>query len=306
MPVLEEKVSEEVRQRYETKETFDLIEGFLVRQPQLSSTKALAFEQHIAAKTAKVSERDRGLGVIAVRLCELKNRYLLLRQVMETKLANLVRSMIYGLNNHDYVLLALCSRALVEDAALLSYIVQQARKEDVEALHGLYGRSLYSTRFFAEEGLVDTVNVLTLVDQHLSTDIAEVKEYYSFLSDFVHPGFASNVPISDERLGEGITGPSVEQKKAAVEKVLQITGVMMKYLDHKLEDLASVGMAIEDDVQKALHPATTLDRFPGWKPEPVKRQPAKWQPPEEPVKVARGPLGGAVFFTKKGKTWLRY
>jgi len=306
MQVPAAKVMEEVRQKYEAKETFDLIEQFLVKQSQLGSTKALAFEQHIAEKTAKVSERDKELGAIALRLFQLKNRYLLLHQVMETKLANLMRSMIDGLNNDDYVLLGLCSRALVEHAAFLSYIVQQARSEDIEALQGLYGRSLYSARFFAEEGLVDTIEVAALVDEYLSTDIAGVKEYYSFLSDFVHPGFASNVPISDERLGEGITGPSLEQKKAAVEKVLQITGVMMKYLDHKLEDLASLAMTIEDDLQKALGPVTTPDSFRDKKRELAKPQPAKWQPPEEPVKVLPGRLRGAVFFNRKGRPWLKY
>lgn len=306
MQVLVEKVREDIRQKYNAKEVFNLIEEFLVKQSRLSSTKALVFEQQISDRTAKLSQEDAKLGTLATNLYKLKNQYLLLYKVMETKFVHLVRAMVDALNKEDFLLLALCSRSLVEHAAFISYLVRQARVEEVEALFDLYGKSLYSTRFFGQEGLVDTLNLLSMVDESLSIDSEETKECYSCLCDFVHPAFSSNVMIFDEKPGEGTMGPSPEQKKAAVEKVLQAVGTAMRFLDYEADSFASVGITIEDYIQKTVRPGTTPESLVDMRPAPAKPRVERPRQAEEQASLRHGPFGGATFFNRNGKTWLRY
>ena len=178
MQVLRERIREEIRQKYDAKEVFDAIEEFLVKQSQLTSTKALAFEQRIADRTGELARKDAQLGAVAINLYRLKNQYLLLYKVMEAKCVHLVESMIYALNKEDYLLLALCARSLVEHAAFLSYLVQEAKTEDIESLYSLYGKSLYSTRYFGQEGLVDVIDLLNMVEERLPADGNHIKECY--------------------------------------------------------------------------------------------------------------------------------
>lgn len=295
METVVDKVRNEVRGQYETKETFDLIEAFLQKRAHLVLPGGLTFEKQIAEKTARISQRDEERGALALRLYELKNQYLFLYQAQQTRLVRQVRLIISGINSDNFLLLALGSRSLIEDAAFLSYLIREARKDDMESLRALYGRSLYSNRFFGEEGLVDAVSALALVDEHLPADIEEVKEYYNCFSDFLHPGFAGSVVVSGEKLEEGITSPTVEQRKAAVVKLLQMTGVVIKYLDQVTDDFASIGTTIEEHLQKAIRPAAARLSFLGQKAESA----------EPGVAAASGP-GKTIFFNKKGKPWLKY
>jgi len=306
MQVLRERIREEIRQKYEAKEVFDAIEEFLVKQSQLTSTKALAFEQRIADRTAELARKDAQLGAVAINLYRLKNQYLLLYKVMEAKCVHLVESMIYALNKEDYLLLALCARSLVEHAAFLSYLVQEAKTEDIEALYILYGKSLYSTQYFGQEGLVDVIDLLNMVEERLPADGNYIKECYDSLADFVHPAFSSNVMIFDELAGEEMIGPSVEQKKAAIEKVLRTVGTAIGYLDNKAEAFASVGMTVESHLQKTLKTGAMPERLVDERPAPAKKPIERPKPPGEEPGLRRGPFGGAIFFNRKGKTWLKY
>ena len=102
------------------------------------------------------------------------------------------------------------------------------------------------------------MNVLTLIDKYLSSEIRDIRKYYDYLSDFAHPNFGSNVLISSGALGEGIIDPSIEEKKEIVENILQITGIIIKHLNNKVWGFASLGIMIHNYLQKALYPQTTL------------------------------------------------
>jgi len=273
MDASQEKIREEIKQKYRTKETFELIEKFLEKQSQLSLIKKISFEKELKEKTKDILAKKREVGIIAVSLCRLKNQYLYLNRIIETKLTYLMKSMIFGVNNDNHLLLALCSRSLIEHAASLSYLIEQTNRllertkgvteyktinEALEEIYNIYRKIFYGTRFFKNEGLVEATNVLTLIDKYLLPEIKDVRKYYDYLSDFVHPNFGSNVLVSSGELGEGIIDPSIEEKKEIVESILQITGGIIKYLDYKGLDFASLGILIDNYLQKALHPTTTL------------------------------------------------
>ena len=123
-----QKIKEEVKQKYRTKETFDLIENFLEKQSQLSLIKKISFEKELKEKTKDIFAKERELSIIAISLCRLKNQYLFLNRVIETKLVYLMQSMIFGLNNDNHLLLALSSRSLIEHVASLAYLIERMRK----------------------------------------------------------------------------------------------------------------------------------------------------------------------------------
>ena len=269
----EEKIKEEIKRKYRTKEAFELIEKFLEEQSKHSLIKRISYEKELKEKTKNVHIKEKELGVIAVKLCVLKNQYLFLYRIIETKLIYLVRSIIFGLNNSNHLLLALCSRSLIEHCAALSYLIERTDKilkrtkgiteyktinKNLEELYNVYRKIFYGTRFFKNEGLVDAVNVLTQIDSYLSSEIKNVRKYYDYLSDFVHPNFGSNVLVSSGGLGEGIIDPPIEEKKEIIENILQITSIIIKYLSYKVLDFASLGIRIDNYLQKALHTTTTL------------------------------------------------
>ena len=319
-----ERLRDEVRQRFATQETFDRIESFLLRQQQLTSTEEPPYVQQIEEKTAPIFQKDEELGEVAVTLCRLKNQYLLLHHALQSKLINLMRSMVYGLNNSDYLLFALVSRSLIEHVACLSYLVQQSDrildgaegsgpgtplKAALDQLLGLYGKAFYGNRFFGNEGLGDSMDAVALVKEFISPDIRESAQYYNSLSDFVHPCFASSVLIAAFKLGEGTVGPSLGEKKAAVERILQITGPVISTLEQRLQDFALVGNRIDAHQRKSLQPAATLEGLVVRKVERVEPVEAPQEPPKEPPKEPARPkpsTTGAIFFTKKGKPWLKY
>ena len=123
-----QKIKEEVKQKYRTKETFDLIENFLEKQSQISLIKKISFEKELKEKTKDIFAKERELSIIAISLCRLKNQYLFLNRVIETKLVYLMQSMIFGLNNGNHLLLALSSRSLIEHVASLAYLIERMRK----------------------------------------------------------------------------------------------------------------------------------------------------------------------------------
>ena len=270
---IKEKIREEIKKKYKTKETFELIEKFLEKQSQLSLIKQISFEKELEEKTKDILAKERELGIIAVSLCRLKNQYLFLYRIIKTKLTYLMRSMIWALNNDNHLLLALCSRSLIEHIASLSYLIEWTNKilekikgnteyksinENLEELYTIYRKIFYGTRFFKNEGLVEAMNVLTLVDKYLSSEVKDVRKWYDYLSDFVHPNFGSNVLVSSGDLGEGIIDPSIEEKKEIIENILQITGIMIKYLNYKVWHFGALGMMIDNYFQKAIHPEITL------------------------------------------------
>lgn len=223
-----QKIKEEVKQKYRTKETFDLIENFLEKQSQLSLIKKISFEKELKEKTKDIFAKERELGIIAISFCRLKNQYLFLNRVIETKLVYLMQSMIFGLNNGNHLLLALSSRSLIEHVASLAYLIERTRKilektkgcteyksinENLKKLYTIYRKIFYGTRFFKNERLVEAMNVLTLIDKYLSSEIRDIRKYYDYLSDFAHPNFGSNVLVSSGALGGGIIDPSIEEKK---------------------------------------------------------------------------------------------
>jgi len=306
METAEERIREETRQQYETVRTFELMGRLLQKQSELSLTRTLSFEREVEKKTADVLSKDSELGRIAVTVYRLRNQYLFLYQIVERKVTYLVKSMIDALNNDDHLLLALCSRSLVEHAASLSYLVERTNgilgriegkkeyksiNEDLEELYTIYERRFYGTRFFETEGLVDDVNVPALVDEYLSPEIKDINEYYAYLSDFVHPNFDSNVLASSSGLGQGITDPSIEEKKGIIDNILRIASIIVEYLEHRIESFASSGMVIDAYLQKALQPATRPETFFVKPPTEFEREDTSKQP--------------ATFFTKEGKVWLR-
>ena len=125
METAQERISRETKQQYETVRTFELMGKLLQKQSELSLTRTLSFKREVEEKTADVLSKDSELGRIAVTVGRLRNQYLFLYQIVETKLTHLVKSMIDALNNDDHLLLALCSRSLAEHAASLSYLVKQ-------------------------------------------------------------------------------------------------------------------------------------------------------------------------------------
>ncbi|MFC1999820.1 hypothetical protein ACFLXE_03565 [Chloroflexota bacterium] len=308
MQITGEKIREEIRQKYDAKEVFDTIEEFLEKHSQLGSKKVPAFEQQMTKQMANLADKDAKLSAVVADLQKLKNQFLFFYRLMEVKCVRLVESMIYAINKEDYLLLALCARSLVEHAAFMSYLVREAKTEDIEELYTLYGKSIYSTRYFGQEGLVDVINLLDMVEEHLSANGDYVKEINDLLADFAHPAFSSNVLIVDELPGEDMLGPSVEQKKAAIEKVLNTVGTAVRYLDHKIEGFISVGTTVESTLQKTLESATLPDSLIDKKPASDKKpeHPRGWQPTKEEPKIERGPFGGAVFFDKKGRIWHKH
>lgn len=275
METLEEKIREEIKQKYRTKKTFELIEKFLEKQSELSLIKKISFEKEIKQKTAEILSKEREIGKIAINLCKLKNQYLFLYRIIETKLTYLIKSIIYGLNDDNHLLLAFCSRSLIEHAASICYLIERTEKilektkgcntykkidKNIKQLFDVYKKIFYGTKFFKDkgEGLIDAIDVGTLRRDYLAKEIENINDAYSYLCDFVHPNFGSNILVSSGDLGEGIVDPPIEEKKEIIENILRITGNIIEYLDYKVCDFASLGIMIDSYLQKALHPTTTL------------------------------------------------
>ncbi|RLD17241.1 MAG: hypothetical protein DRI36_04350, partial [Caldiserica bacterium] len=212
------------------------------------------------------------IGAIYVELCILKNQYVFIWLIIKTKIKYLMDTLIYSLNNDNHLILALISRSLIEHAASLSYLLKwtQSKLEElsgledyedinkiIENLCEVYKKIFYGTRFFKKEGLVEAVNVLTLID-YLSKEIKDIRKYYDYLSDFVHPNFGSNVLVISGELGEGVVGPSIEEKKEIVEGILQIVGGVIEYLRYKIFDFTRLGLMINNYLQRVLHPEIDL------------------------------------------------
>jgi hypothetical protein len=269
----ENNVREEVKKKYKNQEAINLVEQFLKTQSKVGLSRKVSLEKELKEKTDDLLAIKRELGIIAVSLCRLKNQFLFLNLIITTKLTHLIRSIVFALNDNNPLLLALCSRSLIEHAASLSYLMERNNKmlnkakaskdyksvsDSLEELHAVYRKMFYGTRFFKKEGLIESVNVKTLYETYLSKEIINAVNYYDYLSDFVHPNFGSNILISSGELGEGIIDPSIEEKKEIIENILQITGILIKYLSQKVWDFANIGVTLDNVLQKAINPKTTL------------------------------------------------
>jgi hypothetical protein len=276
------KILERIKPHYKTQNTFAVLEEFLEKQPLLQSTQ-ISIQKELQEKAAQILSQAPELGRLAVALCQLKNQYLYLYYVLQTKLRYLVLSIVHAINTDNHLSLALCSRSLLEHAATLSFLVEQtgtvvealtkseqypAFSKELDGLRSTYSKMFYGTRFFKNPGLMDAVSVGQLIKKHLSAEIKDVQMMYAFLCDFVHPNFGSNILVSTGHLGDGVIDPPMEAKQDLVEQILVITGILVSYLQHKVVDFSSLGILIDDSLAKTLHVSSNLaDIFQTRRPE---------------------------------------
>ncbi len=252
---------------------FDQLEDFPARWSALAPppvSEAKEFDRY----AHWLSQRNDDLAKVVRDLIHTKNAFFFVFWVVDAKILHLTRSLIFAFNSDNALLIALCSRSLLEHAASLSYLFRRTgtlldalpranTKEKIAAplleLQAIYQKLFYGTRFFKKEGLVDAVHVLKLIDNYLEKEFPNAKNAYDYLSDFVHPNFGSNFLVSEGKLGEGVIGPSVGVKKQVVERIATISSGLLQFIFNKGIAFGGFGSTLDDYLGRATSAGTTLN-----------------------------------------------
>jgi hypothetical protein len=212
-----ERVEDHVRAAFPGTALFDQLEDFPARWSQLAPPP-LSTETEIARHDRYLAAADEAVATVAKDVIRTKNGFMFAFFVLDAKILSLAKSLIFAFNSQNPLLIALASRSLLEHAASLSYLTRRTATqldalrgattvsrivEPLSALRETYRKLFYGTKFFKIEGLVDAIHVHSLIDDYLAKEISQARDYYDYLSDFVHPNFGSNLLVSSGELGRG-------------------------------------------------------------------------------------------------------
>jgi hypothetical protein len=269
------KFSEEIKKRYDYRETLDMIERYAVENHKFPVQTNVYMEKDVQRKSEKFRDKEEELGAIAVEMCYLKNLYCLLHQALDARLMDFTMATIFCLNTDNIICFALVTRALMENAALTAFLCKQSfekiesieRTCDCKLIRGeLKGLRKKYERIFHRSGLksgwlTDNVEAKTLIQSHLSRDIESAVDAYELISDFADPCFGGSAVLPWVDQGSGMTGKYTGQQLDIINRIISIYGKTFLCYSFRLMELMDIVYKLDNYIKKALMPTTTLENI---------------------------------------------
>lgn len=265
---MDDKFSSQTKTFLDNNPALKLIEEFTWIQNQskeIPGLTAISFSTEINQRSQSITLLDKERGTLSIELIRIKNQFIHCYRTFETKLNYITKAKIYALNNNNFLVFANCARGLVEHAASISFQLKKGNqcltnlsstkglseaKNFLKEYHDHLNKLFYGTRFFKQEGLLEAIGVLSLIDNYLAKEIKSIREYYDFLCDFVHPNFGSNIIVTSGTLAEGVIDPPFEQKKEIVMQILKGVGRVYEYLNDTAVDFSKIGINFDNFIEK--------------------------------------------------------
>lgn len=276
---MDREISASTKNLHDNHQVFETIERFIEKEDEIKrifGQETISFDLEVNRKANQIKSVERENGLLAIELIRVKNQYLYCFRTIVTKLKYLSSANIYALNHNNFLVLASNCRNIIEQIAALVYQIRKGN-ECIDSLQKVtnttevrkaitdyqdtLNKVFYGTRFFKQDGLVDAINVLTLIDKYLTKELGEVRRFYDFLSDFVHPNFGSNILVTSGVLAAGVVDPPYEEKKEIVKQVLNGTQTLYTFLDEKIINFSKIGIQLEDYLAKVLNRDLTFGQI---------------------------------------------
>jgi hypothetical protein len=205
---------------------------------------------------------------ISSLLIENKNKLLFIIRVLQTKMLYLALALIENLNNRNYLVFALCTRALFEQAGFVNQIyikttpqirslinldnhekVYSLLKKNIEILDSYF----YCSKYFnnVKQNRQKSINVMELID-NLTIINSKAKNIYDFLSEFVHPNYGSNLFVYEGTFGEGIIDPPIQQNIELIEEIIESCIEIIAIINNRFYDVMRHVIIFNDYIDKSL------------------------------------------------------
>jgi len=269
------KFSKATKEKYNI-ENLHIIERFLSNQYEFALIKQVSSSKEIEKKANRIIKKNKQIGSIAINLIRIKNQFLFIFRILQTKLIYLLNSMIDSLDHDNHLSFALCARSLLEHAGTISFIYKKIEstintlkrqsnynkiQEILERLNESLSKVFYGTRFFKDEHLTKAIHTNELIKDHLEKELPNAWQVYEFLSDFVHPNYGSNLLVSHGYFGDGVIDPPIQEKKEIIDRMILLTAGLIDYVDDSFSNYGKFGILIDGYIEKALHPHIKIENI---------------------------------------------
>ena len=218
------------------------------------------FDAVFSRSSDSSSVADVELTLFVERLKAIARNVFFLERVISSKICLIVQGANSSLQQENLLVLAYCTRALVEHAASAAWLQEKCEKFERELsdknnpkiLNGLFEKFEGRLRdfYFNNDGKGQLVHVNEMLEV-LSHRVPNQAEIYNRLCDYLHPNYGSNLMVSSGELGTGRLNQGVlwriEDAENLVTTCIRVISVIKKIND----DIGFALVSLKDLVDRA-------------------------------------------------------
>lgn len=253
----------------------DAAETFLAEHLELHPFKEIR-DQLDRAKSALASVSDDAVRELARRLARCTHDAFFMGQVCSWKFFHLVRAFLSSLKSNNAVSLAAITRSMVEHVASLAFTCD-ALENLKRSIDGQNSKAKISTALeraeqrlkrsyygyspkWKEEDKLEAIHVEDCLDV-LEKQVADIRDVYAYLCEYVHPNHGSNRMVSHGELGLGNLEPDPTELATTTDKIANYgVNAIATFSDVEI-DIAKLCIVIDDLASRAKGRGVTLGNW---------------------------------------------
>lgn len=210
----------------------------------------------------RLQEVTEPLKKVAQRLLTIQGQFYFLIQVCWWKIDYIAEATLHAIQAQNPISLAHNTRALIEHAASLTFIVAsidelrthldgQGSEEKINKALGdaevvlrrsYFGRSHKKAAKKEDRAPHIESECLKAMERHMKS----VKEDYDFLCEYVHPNYGSNELVSTGKLGSGRLCPPPDFHRPTLERFYQLCSATIEYVKSGTLDWVDVVLQLQE------------------------------------------------------------
>jgi hypothetical protein len=215
-------------------------------------------------------------GRLSSRVASVARAFFFLLRVNETKVHLIAQALISAAEQENSLVFAAMTRSLIEHLAAINYqkdrlvmlvttLAGQSQPNKIDRIldqaHESAKRSYYGKNPKGQDVGEKAYTIADLMES-LQKQVPDIGDVYSYLSDFVHPNWGSNLIVSTGELGKGDLNPPLQFHHAILRKVCGYCILALREIEDTSKEATYHLVALQDVVDRALLPgATTASLF---------------------------------------------
>jgi len=210
------------------------------------------FEDFDAAMAAMQASIDKNLDQtaeplksVAQRLFKISRDAFFLIEVCEWKITYIAKALLHTIETRNHLSLANNTRALIEHVAALVFILDSLGKlrnslqgqgsekkinEAIEKTESTLRRAYYGTSPKGKDKEKSAPHIESECLAAFEKYVADIRDVYDFLCEYVHPNYGSNLLVSTGQLGEGRLNPPPDFQQDTIDRICRYCSSAMLFL----------------------------------------------------------------------------
>lgn len=218
-----------------------------------------------ATVDTNLDQTSEPLKTVAQRLFKISRDAFFLIQVCEWKITYIAQALLHAIEARNQLSLGINTRALIEHVAALVFI-SEALETLTNSLKGQGSEAkindaMATTESVLRRGYYGTSpkgKNRTEAAPHIESEclvafekyVQDIRDVYSFLCEYVHPNYGSNLLVSTGQLGRGRLNPPPEFHKDTIDRICRYCSLTMLFLRGEAVSISANVIHLKDLVDR--------------------------------------------------------